>query len=238
MFVVVASQHDEIARAFAAQGGAHEIGVMTSFDLASAGWRHRLGATHEGTAVVGGRSVAVREIEGVLTRLAYVWESELTHIAAPDRAYVAGEMSAFLLAWLTALRCPVLNRPAPASLTGPSWRLPKWMQLAARTGLTVRPYAQHYPAPGDEPGTDAAGEAHCSTTMLTVVGEQCFGAGVAELKTQARALARAAGVALLTVYFDGTDADAAFLGVNTCPDISVPEVGAAVLAHLAGGDTC
>lgn len=242
MFVVIAGQHDEIARAFAAHDGAHELGVMTSLDLACAGWRHNLGAAHAGTAVVAGRCVPVSEIEGVVTRLPYVWESELAHIAAPERAYVAGELSAFLLAWLTALRCPVLNRPAPASLTGPGWRLPQWLQLAARTGLNVRPYAQHCPTPGDEPAAqDAAGDGAArggTTTTLTVVGEQCFGAGAAELKTQARALARAADVALLAVYFDGAGADAAFLGVNTCPDVSAPEVAAAVLAQLAGGDAC
>ncbi len=240
MFVVIASQRDEIAQAFAARGGAHEIGIMTSRDLSCAGWRHRLSAPHEAMAVVGGRSVPGPEIEGVLTRLPYVWESELAHIAERERAYVASEMSAFLLAWLTSLRCPVLNRPAPASLTGPSWRLPKWLQLAARTGLAVRPFIQDCHALNEQPSTlsrHAPDEAHAVTT-LTVVGGHTFGVAADELKAQARALAHAAGVALLGVYFDGAGAGATFLGINTCPDISGPEIGAAVRACLAGGVPC
>src|SRR5712691_9521340 len=108
MLVVLASRSDESARALVAWAG-HPVSLLTPADLSRAGWQYRSCCRHVGTAVIHGQVVPVGEIDGVLTRLPSVSENDLTDIAAEDRAYAAVEMSAFLLAWLAGLRCPVVN---------------------------------------------------------------------------------------------------------------------------------
>lgn len=71
--------------------------------------------------------------------------------------------------------------------------------------------------------------------MATVVGAHCFGAVPDALKGRARRLADLANVRLLAVYFSGTGDDAAFVGADPWPDISSPELGAAVIALLRQG---
>ena len=68
--------------------------------------------------VVDGRIVRCQKIAGVLTRLPYVYEREVHHIALDDRQYVAAEMGAFLTAWLASLACPILNRPMLVTCRG------------------------------------------------------------------------------------------------------------------------
>jgi hypothetical protein len=120
--VVVASPTDAPTWGFARRYTAQGVCLLTPADLSHCGWYYRVGEIETSMAVVGGQRIAARDLRGVVTRLPAVSEADLEHIAEPDRAYVAAEMHAFLLSWLTALRCPVLNRPAPACLAGPAWR--------------------------------------------------------------------------------------------------------------------
>ena len=87
--------------------------------------------------MINGRVVNTDEIEGVVTRLPYVQEDELRVISAEDRPFVASEIHAFLVSWLSSLRCPVLNAPTPACLCGPNWRLEEWLHAAAMLGIPV-----------------------------------------------------------------------------------------------------
>jgi hypothetical protein len=120
------------------------------------------------TAVVDGQVVAVEEISGVLIRLPYVFEQELLHIVPGDRAYVAAEMQAFLISWLSRLKCPVLNRPTPSYLLGPNWRPQQWVYTAAQVGIPVRPVHQHITLAAEAlPQTP-----ELSPVTITVVGDR------------------------------------------------------------------
>ena len=228
MIVVLASRYDEIARNFVSrwhsQGAAH----LTCEDLSVHGWRYQPGTSHPSTAVVGGREVDQGEISGVLTRLPWVLEQELLHIIPADRPYVAAEMSAFLLAWLSELPCPVLNRPTPSCLAGPNWRVEQWIVTAARMGMAVHPIQRTL---AQEMG--AVPEAPAETPVtVTVVGEQCIGSGDQSLATQARQLADMAGADLLAVQFSGPGRGALFLGAHVWPDISSEDVANAVFEYM------
>jgi len=217
----------------AARWAGHDAGLLTPRGLSTAGWRHRLGSPEDSTAVVDGKRVPVRDIEGVLTRLWCVGIADLAHIVPADREYVSMEMTAFLLSWLTTLECPVPNRPSPSCLAGPNWRAEEWTQKAARLGIPVRPAARRTalgqgPLPPEE----------FTKTTVTVVGDWALGAADNALKAHARRLAEHAGTGLLDVYFDGPGAGAAFAGVNLWPDITRPEVADAMLASLKGGRPC
>src|SRR5262245_10291653 len=144
MVVVLAYRHDVAARVLVnrwreAGGGA---ALLTCADLSSPGWRYVAGQPDAGQAHIDGGIVATRDIAAVVTRIPAVAESELAHVHEDDRRYAAAEMQAFLLAWLSSLECPVLNRPSSSNLAGPGWSTTEWVRRAQRLGIAARP-VQH-----------------------------------------------------------------------------------------------
>jgi hypothetical protein len=238
VIVVVAGRHDAAAKAFVERGAAAGAAllILTPSDLSRPGWRFRLdaqGTPAAATAVVGGEVVAVEAIDGVLTRLPQVSEHDLGQIVPADRAYVAAEMSAFLLAWLSALPCPVLNRPTPPCLAGPCWAPERWVQLAARLGIPIRPVRRRAAGAGTE--TESTNEASDGPPVtVTVVGERCLGTADRRLAGTAGRLATAAGTDLLAVHFAPGGAEACLVSADPWPDVSSPEIADAVRAYLTG----
>jgi hypothetical protein len=232
MLVIVANRRDEAVTWLADRWHDSNVSVLTPLDLSVIGWRHYLPSCGKSTAVADGREISARRITGVLTWMQCVCEQDLDHIVPADRSYVASEMTAFLHAWLSGLNCPVLNRPTPSCLCGPNWRTEQWVLLAARLGVPVCPHrrsalhgsnADPYQQPDAE---------------VTVVGSRCFGDVDSEVSANALMVARAAGVALLTVYFTGPNSGARFLGASLRPSLVSADVADAILSHLRGGPRC
>lgn len=162
--------------------------------------------------MINGNPVAVREIRAVVTRRPAVVAEELSSVDPEDRSYLAAETNAFLVAWLAAIPCCVLNRPTPTSLSGPAWTDIHWRAAAARAGV---PWA-----------VDISGGS--GTYDVLVCGDRCVGARSRADVDRARRLARAAGVHLLGVRFRGGRIGAA----SVWPDLSGEEEQAVVLEHL------
>ena len=228
MLVVIASRQDIMAQALVTSWAEHHACLLTCTDLSSGGWRYNLSAFEESTAVIGKQMVPVREITGVLTRLPCVYDQELVGIVPEDRTYVATEMTAFLLSWLSNLKCPVLNRPTPTCLSGPYWRAERWVYAAAQAGIPVgridRRIARGSPQtlePSDS-----------QTVTVTLVGKHCFGAVHERLAEHTRCLADMAQVDLLAVQFSSSEPDAYFISANIWPDLAADGVADAILAYL------
>ncbi|ABA24557.1 conserved hypothetical protein [Trichormus variabilis ATCC 29413] len=232
MIVIVASRHDKAAEALALRWMAYDAKLLTVEDFSVAGWRHYLDSPLDSTAVIGGQAIAVAKITGVLTRLPYLPEQELLHIAPEDRAYVAAEMNAFLVSWLSGLPCPVLNRPTPTYLLGPNWRPQQWAYAAAQIGIPVRPVRRQVTLSAPI----QAQVLEKPPVTVTVVGHRCLGQVDDNLANHAKRLACAAKVDLLTVQFSSSEANAEFLNAELWADISHPEICDAILEHLSGGD--
>jgi hypothetical protein len=231
MIVILASRWDTAAQNSAAGWAGPPVAVMTARDLSQAGWYQSVGARGASTgnhcAVIDGRSIADHEITGVLTRVSWITDAELPEIVTQDRAYVAAEMSAFLLFWLSGLTCPVLNTPTPTCLAGPGWRPERWTRAAAELGMCVR--AVERDTRGDRPQGDAGRSIH----TVTVIGSHAVGDVHADLKQRARRLAELAGVNFLHVGFSGRELGAPFVGADVFPPLDDEGVQAAVLDHLA-----
>lgn len=229
MIVIVAHRWDPIPNALVAHWGAEEVGILTAPDLSTRGWRQSLSDGDGGTAVVGGRRVTQNEISGVLTLLPCVTEQELVDIRPQDRPYVAAEMTAFLLYWLSrlSLQCPVLNRPTPACLSGPYWRREKWAQVAAKAGIPVLPARLRVAR-----DSQAEAEPNADSAVVTVIGKDVFGETDPALHRHARRLADLAGVELLAARFSGPEGDARFVGADISPDLSDFRFADAALEHL------
>lgn len=228
MIVIFASSYDTSAASLAAKWAANNASLLTCDDLSRAGWRHYLGSEEKSTAVISGRVVPVAEILGVLIRWPGVFAQELTQIQDADQNYVAGEMMAFLISWLTTLSCPVINRPTPLNLTGPAWRPEQWTHAAARLGIPVHTMHRHV---GNNANEQRGDDLFSSPVSVTVAGERCFGNVDEDLFRQARRLAEAANVSLLKVYFSGPEPGAFFAGTDLIPELT-DEVADAVLKLL------
>jgi hypothetical protein len=230
MLVIVADRHDVAAEALIRRWGAHDARLLSCADLSTSGWCHCLTDSSVSTAVIDGRVISTGKITGVLTLLPWVTADQINHIIPEDRAYVAAEMTAFLVSWLSELACTVLNRPTPACLTGPGWRPEQWIHAAARMGIPIRPIRRSVILTAEPLPEDAVAE--LPPAIVTVVGERCFGEVDGGLILHARRLAAATGVSLLTVHFDGSAGDARLLGAALRPDISSPEIADAILELL------
>lgn len=222
MILIVAAAADAAAAALGSAWRADDARCVRPVDLSMPGWRHFVAAEGNcGTVAVGGTVVPEREVTGVLTRTSWISPYDLPVIAEADRAYVATEMSAFLLSWLSSLNCPVVNRPMPGCLAGPPWRTPQWMAAAAASGLQT-------------PAFGRMREPRGNAVMLTVVGTRCFGAAAPELHAASLRLAALASTGLLGVAFDSDRADATFLGATAFPALDNEEILDALLGVLRG----
>lgn len=232
--MIVASRSDEAARILAHRWRALGAVLVTSSDLSAVGWRDHVGRHAGATAGVDGRVVSTDNITGVLTRLAAIDERELTHIVPDDRAYVAQEMTAFLVSWLSGLSCPMLNRPTPGCLAGPPWRRERWIHEAARLHIPVVPVRRGV-APGLSPAPEPSGPGR---STITIVGDRWFGDADEGLAYDARRLADAAGVDLVAVHFSGPRYGDCLLGADVLPDVTAPGIGEAIAGYLGGRQSC
>jgi hypothetical protein len=171
------------------------------------------------------------EASGLLTRLPAVTVADLPHIVAGDRAYVAAELTAFLLALLECADLRVVNRPTPLCLCGPAWHEAKWRRAARELGFAAEDVRRSV-ALGAVSAEDERGG-----TKATVVGEVCIGASSLAHSAAVRAMAVAAGAELLTVEFDNPGPAGAVLRARPVVDLGDPLVEAAVLGLFGIDDT-
>lgn len=224
--LVVAGEADGEAHALPVRLPDLDVRLLTPADLSCAGWELRRGCA-PGIAVAGGSPVATQDVQAVLVRLPWVREHDVFRVDAADRAYAAAEMSAFLLAWLSALRCPVINRPTTSCLAGPLWRPQRWVVAAASVGLRVAAVRCTTGA-----ATDSRGQAtEAPTVIATVVGEHCLGVEEPTLAVRLCELARVAGAEVLTIGLSDATADARFVAASPWPDLADDDVLDAVLAR-------
>lgn len=213
MIAVLASRLDPESRSVVDAWASASAALLSAEDLVRPGWTFSVGDPRSGTAVVDGRRISTADISAVLTRRPSVLAEELGRIHPADRAYVAAETNAFLVAWLTALPCTVVNRPTTTSLCGPAWDKLHWQSAAARVGL---PWS-------DEGDTSDAHE-------VVVCGDRCVFAHDAEEAAMATALSCAAGTELLGVRFQRGKIS----GVTVAPSLADGHVRARLLDHLLG----
>lgn len=219
--LVIARRGDEAARAFADQHQGFAY-LVTPPEIVKLGWSFRPGYPTRSAAYVANRKVRLDEVSGVLCRLAWVHESDLPHVTSQDRVYVAAELSAFLLAWLTDLPCRVVNRATPQCLCGPGWRHEQWILTAASLGIPVQESIRStLPMMSDRVVAEAS-------TIVTLIESAAFGTTDNVLIEQTRSLASAAGVDLLQAGFSRKVDHHALLYVNLWPDVASEQISAAV----------
>lgn len=135
--MILASVRDSGARLLHEECAPNAV-LLTPADLSTTGWSLAIADAGEGRWVCQGVNRADSAIAAVLTRLVQVDPLELVWIQPALRKFVAAEMTAFLLAWLEGLSCPVIDRPSPGCLCGLNWGWLHWANLAERLCIPVR----------------------------------------------------------------------------------------------------
>jgi hypothetical protein len=190
-----------------------DVALVTPADLSRPGWRLRCGRPAESTAALAECVLAGPDIEGIVSALAVISPYDLAHIADGDRDYVAQEMSAFLLAWMTELACPVIDRPTAVSLAGCGRSAFEWAEIAHRQGLFADPLW-----PGE-------------TTGVTVVGGRAADhSRDGPLAAAAVTIAAAAERSLVTLRFAAGAASPTVVGADARPEVGDEAAADALLA--------
>jgi hypothetical protein len=156
-------------------------------------------------------------------------------VTKEDRSYVAAEVNSFLIAWLSSLNCPVVNRPVGNCLAGPDWRPEQWVNLAASIDIPIKNVHREINLRSRKnKNTDiVCGNTKTNTQQAIVMGKKWFGEIDDYLGSIAVCLARAAGTELLLVRFE----DHNFVGASTFPPLDKDPVINAVLDYLEGGSS-
>ena len=173
---------------------------------------------------VSGRRVRVGDLTGVVNLVPAVPPELLTFYDEEERDYQAAELHAWLSFFLSSLRCRVVNRPTPVSLTGPALTALSWIRLARAAGILTAPLTVdsrdvRAALRGPEPDGD------------DVV---CLGGRVVSPASRsdpsAVRLAEAVGVTYLRAWFDR---DSRLLGATSVPDLRPESTRRALADYLA-----
>jgi hypothetical protein len=200
---------------------------VTSADLMRARrWDHGLEGAQVRARVelADGRLIDTAEVHGTLNRLVGPRADLLAAAPKAERDYALHELWALWMSWLRTLPEPVLNAARPNGLCGPWHSEPRWLVLAARSGLRTQPWS------GDGRPSSPAGDG----PMLLVAGGAVVGPPApADVVSGCQALSLAVGCPLLGIWFAP---GWMFMGASVQPDLR--RGGQAlieVLARVLGG---
>lgn len=185
--------------------------LATPQSLAAVGWRYANG--HPQSGGVCGIPFDATAVRGVVSRLEGVGARDVTWIRPNDRDYAAQEITAFLLAWLSAMPAgAVISAPARGAMIG-------WSSLDARRVVRearaqIRQAARRRRRPGRVEVNVVSGAAvECRSVFAPVTELLSAGLGAADLH------------ATYWVTPSTTKVD-----LGPWPDIACPSVRRAVLA--------
>ncbi|HVO25671.1 MAG TPA: hypothetical protein VMW56_18785 [Candidatus Margulisiibacteriota bacterium] len=245
MLLVLASRSDASAATLVRRWRGHGARLLTCEDLSRRGWVWNPDVPDDGSLVLQEECVSLRSIRGVVSLLPSVAPSELPQIVAEEREYVASEMMAFLVAWLSSLRCRVINRPTPLCLTGPRLHHEQWLREAVRAGLSIHPtsrrvlsFAQRSAAGVGPPSmTDRPCGDTRLAAVLSVVAGRCVPAPTdqpvdGEIVSGLCRLAAAVRAGLLTASFVDVDGKLLFAGAAPIVDVSRADIADIMLEAL------
>jgi hypothetical protein len=184
-------------------------------------------ALADGTELVDG------EVDGVVNRMVRAPADAWGRAPAVEREYATAELHAFALSWLSALPCPVRNRPSPGFLGGPSPHPAFAVASAAAAGLLVAPLRLGRLGPDADDGSVASAARRAAGPGATPIQVPCLdGGAIGDVPEPVRealpafAAAIGAGDALIGVDFVVQGDAYWFAGVTPLPRVNARVVDA------------
>jgi hypothetical protein len=225
VILVIAEPGDQGAASLAAELAPLPAAAVSMVDFAAAPSCLHHPDFEASTVTVAGRSLPVREIRAVVNALPAVLPGSLSVYEIEEREYQAAELHAWLSYFLSALRCPVINRPSALSLGGPVRGALGWLHLARAAGIPVAPLAVSSDDPGGAPARPAPGRV--GVIWAPGMEERTL------TEHYAGALARVSGVAFLEAWYDEDGSgNVRFAGARSVPDLASEATRRALLAAL------
>lgn len=212
--VLLMSGFDASRDIFLSLSDTFDLRIMTPVNLSEAGWFY--GDTDWNSDIsINNEIIHEEDIDGVITRLGAVTERELPHIREEDRSYAAAEMNAFLTAWLSALNCPVRNRPTATCLSGPNLSQIEWVSLVAKMSIPVASLSEKI---SFHKQNNHNKQKH--GISVTVIGEHSVGEADPVLHEYAKKIASLCGVDFIQVVFTHAEKTAKFVTASIWPLIT------------------
>jgi hypothetical protein len=229
MILVLASVVDEAARAFAQElARVTPASMLTCRDLAEQPIALRYPDFPASTLTVDGRTLAVGRIHGVINLLPAVFPDELFFYPPEERDYQAAEFHALLTFLLSALACPIVNRPTPAALSGPYASSIAWHHFAKRTRI---------PVASMELDTDSFNDFFPRPRTENIFEVSCLGGRIIENSATAADritldLARRANVEHLRAVYEDDAMGPRFVTASAVPNIGNAATRAALIGFF------
>lgn len=232
MILILASIADEVAAGFAREFPAAAARVVTCLDLAMAPGALHHPRCEASRLTIGGEVVPLGRIRGVVNLLRGVDPGELLCYAEEEREYQASEFHALLTFLLSALPCPVVNRPTPLSLSGPVLNPLGWYYLARDAGIPLVGITVESAAPASPFPALAGGMIDVSCLGGVLIRSSGTPADEWTLR-----LARQARVEYLRARFSAPSHDALrFYSADGVPDLRCGATRQALMRHLIRGE--
>ncbi|NNE54056.1 MAG: hypothetical protein HKN30_16840 [Sulfitobacter sp.] len=163
-------------------------------------------------------------ITGLVNRVDFLPDAHLANVNAADRTYIQQELLAIWSSWISALPCPVLNRPTAISIAGPVYHPAIWHHYAAAVGLPVAQVI--YDADLPDPQTPAP--VHSAIVCQGV----CYSPTLPrELFAACCELAAYAGLDMVELLFGSGPGGTVFSHASPIPDLS--QANANLIAQVA-----
>lgn len=217
MILVLASVVDQAASAFAKElASVTAASVLTCRDLAEGSTVFRYPDFAGSSLTVDGRRVGVGEISGVINLLPAVFPEELFFYPPEEREYQAVEFRALLTFFLSALACPVVNRPTPQALSGPCSSSIGWRYFAKRKGFAVSTMKL------DTDNVDGFFVRHRAeeTFEITCIGGRLIDPSGTAADRMTMELSQRANVEYLRAVFEDRGAGPCFVTASAVPDMN------------------
>ncbi|MDP4220176.1 MAG: hypothetical protein Q8916_10505 [Bacteroidota bacterium] len=225
MILVAASIADEDAASFVRTYKDAAVSLFTCFDIASNKSSLRYPQFNDSYITVGGKQISLHEIRGVVNVLPAIFPGELFFYPEEEREYQAAEFHALLTFFLSALQCPVINKPSSLSLSGPFINPMSWYHVAHEIGIPL----SRMQIDSDDPPASAFDE-RGSVFESTCIGGSILSPSGTVADDYTQKLAAEVHCHFLKVFYTQEQPNQfSFIRAQTTPDLKEESVCAALM---------
>jgi hypothetical protein len=228
MILILASIYNERAKSYVKQFPDSSASLITCSDIAEHKLKIFYPDFNNSEITIAGRTLSVREITGVINLLPVVLPEELFFFPEKEREYQSAEIQALLTFFLSALSCPVINKPSALSLNGNVNSHVNQIEFAIQCKFPVvkslfdsSKVSSHFKAGIDE-----------EIFEVDYFNAEIISNSTAETDDFVRKLASHAGVIYLKVFFSKMKKNIRFLRASAIPDIENTALHKAICNHL------
>ncbi len=228
MILIITNIIDEHAPELLKKFPVGEAALITSRELSNTLLQVNVNHFKKFRISIDGNVLSAKDITGVITLIPSIMPQELIHIEEKDRNYVCSEMNAFLIYFLSQLKCLKVNEPSCNCLSGTHYDMVYWSSLAASLNIPVFPFTLK-----DNCLSVSYFNKNCKTIKIAGVGKEISIENGNECAGYFSALKSKIGLSFLSASFvTEDDKNYRLASVSTLPDITLPSMQHAIVNYF------